>query len=62
MLFWLLGVFGCFVYYFIIDYIVWFVNKIEFNFSIFWFVSEYKDELFLDVFDFDYDKGCLVGF
>lgn len=61
MLFWLLGVFGCFLYYFITDHIVWFANKIEPNFSILRLVSEYKDELFPDALDSDYDEGCLAG-
>ena len=61
MLFWLLGVFGCFLDYFITDHIVWFANKIKPNFSILRLVSEYKDELFPDALDSDYDKGCLAG-
>ena len=36
-------------------------NKIEPNFSILRLVSEYKDELFPDALDSDYDKGCLAG-
>ena len=37
------------------------MNKIGSNFSIPLRVSKYKDEMFLDTLDSDYDRGSLTG-